>query len=196
MLIILNKSNRLKNHIVLKVDSKNVRYMYKSVTKAVNINLIRQNGTCNPRNMSCLHSGKLRPVAKKPIVHDTDVSGRHEIVTKTVCKETNCKAVDCADPNEINANCPGRTALQNQTDIPPTAQGFTTEIIGNTTSKIPQGKKGFVVNQNTNYSGQYKTQYMVVETNPVQIDSKDLHVNNQSTTFAQGHHATIIKNIP
>lgn len=199
MLSILNNHNVLKSHIVLKVESIKIRNMHRSTNKVINMNLIRQNNTtlqCNSRNMSCYHGTTLKARVPKPKVTDTDTSGFHKIITQTTCAETNCKSVNCADPNDINANCPGRTAQQNQTSIPPTQQGFVTEIKGNTTSKIPQKKTGFTLNQNQNYTGQAKKQEVVIESTPVKINSSELDVDQPSTTFAQGHHSTLEKNIP
>lgn len=124
--------------------------------------------------MACFHGVKFKPKAPKPKVNDIDLSGYHPIVSKTTCNEPNCKSVNCADPNDVKANCPARTAQQNQSDIPPTVQGFKTELAANLTSKVPTTKKGAMINATQNYAGQQKPQEMVVETNPVMVASDDL----------------------
>ena len=192
---------RVKKYIINNNISRyNKRTMYTTrniANKAVNMNLIR-NTLVNEsvRNMSCVHAGKINSMAPKPKVANTDVSGNHDVVVRTECLQNNCKAVDCANPQDLNANCPSRTAQQNQTSIPPTSQGFTSKIVGNTTGKIPPGKPGFTLNATQNYIGQAKPQHMVEETTPVKIDSNDLNINPQSTAFVQGHKHIIDQNIP
>lgn len=182
---------------VLKVSQIKVRTMFtsKAANKAVNLNLIRQHGASS-RNMSCYHGTTLKAKAPKPKVTDTDTSGFHKMLIRTTCPEKDCKTVNCADPHATNATCPGRTAQQNQVSIPTTTQVFVSEIVGNTTSKIPPLKTGFIANSTQNYAGQPKAQAIVVETNPVKVDSNNLDVDQQSTAFVQGHHNILDKNLP
>ena len=184
-------------NVPLKKDNIKNRSMHKSVNKAINMQLIREinnSSKMQTRGMACVHSGRLKPKAPKPKVTDTDVSNSHNIVTRTTCAEKNCKNVNCADPTDVNAECPSRSAQQNQTSIPPTSQGFITRIVGNFTGKIPNGKNGFTVDPYKNYSGQNKAQGMVTESSPATVDSSDINVNIQSTNFAQNHHKIIDTN--
>ena len=192
------KSHKVKLIATISRVSKRTMHTTRNIAnKAVNMHLIRHTAINETtRNMACFHGVKLKPAAPKPIVHDIDVTGYHPVVTKTTCTESSCKSVNCADPNEKNANCPSRTAQQNQTSIPPTAQGFKTEVAANLTSKVPVNKKGVLIDANQNYSGQNKPQQMVVETNAVTVSSNDLYIHNKSNTFVQGHHQIIDNNIP
>ena len=180
-------------------DKIKFRSMHKSVNKVVNLQLIKgisDSLKMQTRGMACYHGGNFKFRAPKPKVNDTDTSRLHKIVAKTTCAENNCKTVNCADANDVNAQCPGRTAQQNQTSIPPTSQGFKTEVSGNLTTQVPWNKNGFVVDHTTNYCGQNKVQEMVVESNPPVINSKDFNVDNKSTQFVQNHHNILEKNIP
>ena len=196
-LFIKNLINSL--NVPLKKDNIKNRFMHKSVNKAINMQLIR--GINNPlniqkRGMACYHGGNFNVKAPKPKVNDTDTSGYHKVVTKTTCSESNCNTVNCADASDLRAQCPGRTAQQNQTSIPPTSQGFKTEVSGNLTTQIPPNKKGFTVNHTTNYCGQQKTQGFVNESTPPVIKSNDFNIDNKSTQFVQNHHTILEKNIP
>lgn len=205
----LLNSSKLKKSFLSSVDnvannlskvSRKTMFTTRNIAnKAVNMNLIRSTNTMNTqlaRNMSCVHAGKIDPMASKPKVTNTDVSGQHDVVVRTECSASNCKNVNCADPKDKDANCPSRTAYENQQTIPPTSQGFTSKIVGNTTGKIPSGKPGIKRNSTQNYKGHAKAQHMVEEKVPVTIDSKDIILNPQSTAFVQGHNQIIANNIP
>lgn len=126
------------------------------------------------------------PNATPPNVNTADTTGAHKLIFITTCKKQDCHDINCADNNITG--CPNRTALQNQTSVPPTSQGFETKIVGNYTSRLPSNNKtaGTLLDVNKNYSNQLKPQWMVTEEPaPVAVDSKNIIFDPQSTKFAQ-----------
>ena len=130
---------------------------------------------------------------KPPKTNETDMSGKHVQVFKTSCTTSNCSAVNCADPSDPNVSCPGRTAVENMTTIPDTPE-HTTRVVGNMTSKIPNGMKGGIVDSLKNYAGQTKPQFAIVDSAPAadrEVNPADVKVHLPATNLLQKNHSNV-----
>ena len=140
------------------------------------------------------HAGNLpQQIIKPPQTNETDMSGKHVQVYQTTCTSSNCSAVNCADPSDPNVSCPGRTATKNMTSIPDTPE-HTTRVVGNMTSKIPNGMKGGVVDPSSNYSGQTKPQFAIVDSAPAadrEVNPADVKVHLPATNLLQKNHSNV-----
>ena len=171
----------------------------RGVTNSAYNALTRSNHTpyvhrpANIRSYACVHGGDWKNPKPKPPVKDTDLSGKHKLITETNCSYIDCKKINCADPKDPTAFICPRSPHLNETSIPPTNQGFTTWLIGNTTTQEPPHIPGRQIDPNVNYSGQNKQQRMVEESNPPVINSKDLNVDPKISKYLQDHHNEITK---
>lgn len=159
--------------------------------------LINNKANLSPiRRSLCFHAGTIKPNAMPKLYH-ADPTNKHQLVFKTTCSENSCNNTNCANAQNPNVNCPGRTALQNQTSIPPTQNGFSTNVVGNMTTIPPQGHPNITLETTRNYSGFPQQQSMVIEKpNSTPVNSSDITLNNKATTFVQEqkHHDDIQQN--
>ena len=145
------------------------------------------------KSYASFHGGYHDLYAPQPTTKETDMSGKHVQVYKTTCTSPNCTVVNCADSTDPNVDCPNRTPSQNNASIPNSPE-HTTAVVGNMTSKIPNGMKGGTVDASRNYVRQNKPQFAVADSADAadrEVNPADVKLNQPATNLLQKNHSNV-----
>lgn len=131
------------------------------------------------------YKNQIQKITMKTLLPIKDADNKQHVIfiTMCFCNKTQCTQTNCTQKPSICS----RTLQENKQSVLPTGQ-FQIYVVGHATSKLPNSKKGVIINKIKDYSGQHKPQEMVEESSNPQNHTSDLKVNSQSTAYFQDTH--------